>query len=799
MTCEVKLYWPVTLTENNPGAVSVAFYTPIQRSYAHIVTDYKNTDAGSDIRPRFEEKSYPDKGNLAITFDRKQFFNRTQPPGHVSSYTKNGELLDTGFTRVPLSGTSTLYLNTEFDAECVVFTAHVYIKTHVSVNFSRKWQTCGKICVLGKYLRANRPVCFPVFLPSARQVDEIKEDMIFAWLYVNPNLTCTKTSQPLTFEARLYAMFLRNVKQEECLRKEVLKFKEKERGLCISYSSHYADGVLINRPKWKKEHPEITDDQLIWLLGTSPQSSFYYTQPVATAPFFLDNLRQCLNLHSMSFSEFNAAVQELYVLPRHENALSDTQNENIHKLKRLISDVIKVYYLYFITRPYAPDISFKVVNGSTLQGCSGDFTDAFNMGDCEDGAIGIHKLMMTMWFNKWDADPSFMSLSKEEDKETFRFLRLCTGMLGLPVGVVGESKSPVSGKLGGGHMYGVVLPLKKYIQVLYGRKEDVGDSPLVLRVYEKACAWFMDSFGGAYPGDLPYIIALESTMFATPRYDTYTHVHPGVKEAYAKTQEWLNTNELNSCGWGNITYTHLMGLEAINKDRIKFRQQVHYLSVRGFTSSYLHFLTDFTDYNTAFYFQSHIDEETPNGLYGDDLFGSTPSGGDSGSNVSHPFALIPSDQVTKEQYEEELWLNAQIHRSDPVLDVGVVDIFNDEQWTHLADAVLKGRRYTPAEYEEDCAAHGERYAREAYNPLAPKKHSICSMSTETVSKDLETINRFIQLPRSDTTKLSHLTMFVYSWYPESVNQILELYEVMGASSVRVIPYGWCTAVIFMIA
>jgi hypothetical protein len=790
MTCEVKLYWPVTLTENNPGAVSVAFYTPIQKSYAHIVTDYKNTDAGSDIRPRFEEKSYPrDGGNLTLSFDRKQFFNTTQPPANVSTYNKNGDVLNTGYTLSPASGPSVLHLNTVFDAECVVFTAHVYVKTHVSVNFSRKWQTCGKICVLGKYLRANRPICLPVFLQSARQVDEIKEDMIFAWLYVNSNFTCTSTQQPLTFEARLYAMFLRNVRHEECLRKEVLKFKEKERGLCISYSSHYADGVLVNKPKWMKDHPEITEDQLIWLLGTSPQSSFYYTQPVATAQFFLQNLKQCLDLHSMSFSDFIATVRGLYALPRNEHALSDENDETIHHLKRLISDVIKVYYLYFITRPYAPDISFQVVNGSTLQGCSGDFTDAFNMGDCEDGAIGIHKLMMTMWFNKWDEDASFLRLSKE-DKEVFRFLRLCTGMLGLPVGVVGESKSPVSGKIGGGHMYGVVLPLKKYIQVLYGRKEDVGDSPLVLSVYKKACAWFLASFGGDYPGDLPYIIALESTMFATPRYDTYTHVHSGVKEAYGKLQEWLNTNELNSCGWGNITYTHLMGLEAINKDRVTFRQQVHYLSVRGFTSSYLHFLTDFTDYNTAFYFQSLIDQETPNGLYGDDLF--------TVSKKPHPFALIPSDEVTKEQYEEELWLNAQIHRPDPVLDVGVTDIFNDEQWVHLATAILSGNSYTRAEYEQDCAAHGERYAKEAYNPKAPKKHSICSMSPDTVSSDMKNINAFIQLPRSDTTELSHVTMFVYSWYPESVQQMLELYHVLGAHSVRVISYGWCTAVIFMI-
>jgi hypothetical protein len=387
------------------------------------------------------------------------------------------------------------------------------------------------------------------------------------------------------------------------------------------------------------------------------------------------------------------------------------------------------------------------------------------------------------------------------DRDLFDSLRLCTAMLGLPVGIVGESRSPETNKKGGGHMYGALIPLEKYIKALYtrflvpvswvdlmgGKKTSNVDEYL-----EKGRQWFLKTFGRRYPGDLDKVMALESTMFATPRYDSHTHVHEGVAEAYQILLIGLRDKGMISCGWFNITYTHLLGMAAIDENGADFRKEVHHLSDRGFTSAYLYMFDYITDYNTAFYFQSLCDEQQPNGLYFNQLF----------CDKDSSFILIPSDPgsknnqtVSRQEYEAELFLDKQIHRPDPLLDIETEDVFNDEQWANLALCLMNQQTYTESMYTKDQQEHSDAYKKEAYSEFA-NPNSICALSYEQI-KEIVTV--FNAIPRSAITDKSHVTLFVYAWYPSVLLDIYYFYTSVGAVSIRLLKYGWCTAVVFNIS
>ena len=832
----VQLYWPYKLPGNYQGAVSVSFYTPEQTSYGRLVSDY-TTGNQVKLASRFEENKIPEikEPDIKLWYDPGNFIVCDKKPAKAVYYDIEGKRQNEQSINQhdnPFEKTENCInlQNRGISGEQVVFTAHVHLKTHSNPKYSRKWQTCGKICVLGKYILQNVPVFLPVFLRSSYVIDKVNRGTVIAWLRINADSMVTRylgSVSTLTFEQRLFAMFLRNVRHEKYMMSKHDKFKTESGGLSISYASHYADGVLFDSNKFIADASamNVKQDHIDWLVGTSPQSSFYYMKPVATAAYFLQNLRECMALHNMTPKQFVDAVEELYnykdsggkTLDELESDDESTK-EFKHRMRRLINDVVRVFYLYFITRPYAPDISFYEEDGE-IKVVDGDFTDAFNMGDCEDGAIGIHKMIMTMLFHNWQADRGYQNLTKtsffifsdNQDKIVFDALRLCTAMLGVPVGIVGESRSPETNKKGGGHMYGALIPLHRYVEALYDDTVDNinyaslfgGIKPETRRQkhIDKANDWFLRQFGRKYPGDFERIIALESTMIATPRYDSHRHFHPQVDLAYGLMLCWLKEKGMMSCGWFNITYKHLLGQKAHDVDGKEYIKEVHHLSARAFSSSYLKIFEDITDYNSAFYFQALDGSQRPNALTFDQLFLEPTN-----------FRLVPSDPggpkdeaeagskiVNKGEYDAELFLEHQIHRPDPLIDVGVADIFNDEQWKELAKCIMNGSEYEKDMYEKDVSLHGEDYAKEAYSiSETVQKQAVDRFGGYENVRGL--VDKFNGFKRSDITEESHLTFYVYSWYPKSLLDVFDLISsIKKVDSIRVLKYGWCTAVVVNIS
>lgn len=788
-TISLQLFWPNKLTETNPGTLCLGLYCPAAQSITRLV---KGRDGLWVPKPRVEHKSFDNHSNeINVTYNNSNFCTYAMPTQEGLWYSIEGEQTQHGIDGYNYDTNKSFYLPCLQDRseEEVLFTAHLWVKTHPNPSYSRKWQTCAKVCVLGKHLKHKGPVTLPLFLRSTYAIEGIKRDVVLAYIRINTagiqDGFFNTTTEPFT--NRILRAFERNDTQEAHIVEEWDRSpnqKPQVKGLCISYPSHYANGVMFPMDQSKQSSMD-------WKVGTTPQSAFYHKSPVVDPLYLLQNLRQCLALHALSEYKFYQCVQLLqepgmrilladgFRLRKKSEASSDYKSllsemkrkygkeffEDVHLFSQLLNDVVRVYTMYFVTRPYAPDISFSIEDEKPLvKVVMGDFTEPFNMGDCEDGAIGINKMIMTVLFHEVD-----MRKLNQADMMLYEAFRCCTAMIGIPIGIVGESESPISGKDGGGHMFGAMVPLMRYTEAIYP-----GDQTKK----NQAAQWFANSFGFEYPGDFIFTTALESTMFATPRYDLHSHVHEGVVEAYGRMIGWFKKNDLNTCGWGNLTYTHLLGAQGVNKEGKSFERVMHHLGVKAFSASCLYIFKP-ENKSTSFLL---ADESGSIGLLSTTMFES-----------ENPIRMIRCElDISEAQHKEDCILDVLIHRPDPYIRPSVPDEFNDEQYAGIYASIMNRKEYTKETHEADLASHDAVWQAEAYSPMSSAKSNV-DRTYDEIRGDIDYLNA--HQCDAFVVKPSHLTVFVYAMHPKAVMQLRSLHQTVGGGIVFM-PYGWCTAVVF---
>ncbi len=633
MKIKLELLWHGQYEPNRYTEVTLGLWSPASTALVRIGKTSRWT-----VLPSFERtgKSLPyEVSPLTVTFTPNDSFCVNCPqsqfmqhlgsePVHVydveggcSEHTGGGVVS----ARTPQTGRISLKIHTE-SPEDVLFVIHVWTKVHVNCEISMKWQSCGRVCVLGKYLKDDHPICLPLGLRSADFVTG-KQGVVVGHVVLTPSesLNFKKTTDRPLHDVLMHELIPFIQKQDDFLSSCKNQFPKTVQEYVLSPASIFADGLL---------HPLYPSLPLMQVYyGSSPQSYWLYRGPCATADFFLERLRDCLSLHGTSEKEFIRLVQEMKA--GHE--------ETSHHL-RCRADIVRVYTTYFTTRPYAPDKSF-FFDGDFIRSIIGDFYEPFHMGDCEDGGIGIHQLWLTMLLHEWGKQTAL-----------FTALRQGTALLGAPIGIVGKSQSPITGKKGEGHMFGCILPWERFVFAL-------GNNPAYRTRFT---TWFAKQYGFSYPfKKARRAIALESTVFSTPHYTDHQDSDPTVHDMYHAMVSWMEGHGYNKCGWSNMTYTHLLGAQGRDDHGRAFVRTVHEWSVRFFASIHFAFLPEMTC-------ASFIPLCRTAGVHYDDLFES-----------DNPLELQPTFPVTREQFELDRRIFTQFQKPFQVLDANTPDEFNDEQ------------------------------------------------------------------------------------------------------------------------
>lgn len=250
--------------------------------------------------------------------------------------------------------------------------------------------------------------------------------------------------------------------------------------------------------------------------GVSTQSWFDYTTSVVTSDWLLSALRQVQALHGYTTS-FADDVQLLKQFKRKMPA------DTYERLRRRLTDVVRVCTMHSISRPYIPD-HVQCPDGSWV--LSDVYTSGLALpGDCEDGAHAAYHIYMSILFGG-HTDPEL------------KLLRECAAMAGVPMGVLGTTYDPIERKDGEPHCFGIVVPFPTYVCAMFGPER-----------LEDAMIRFRQTFGFNYPANLHnHIKVLETTFFNTAGYEHHTF---GPWERVV--DEWLLDMGEDLIAWSNMT------------------------------------------------------------------------------------------------------------------------------------------------------------------------------------------------------------------------------------------------------